>query len=125
MRTPQQDSSREATRSKSRQQRSRRRSYSGATAVGGGQILLGLSAPQLGPILQALLDLALEAAIDGTIEDLPRQIVRKIVLPRKALGRVGIIDIALAIAEIAHEPCRRVDAVHRRHERAALLGGAL
>src|SRR5258708_20469815 len=81
--------------------------------------------PQLVPIIEPLLDLALEAAVDRAIEGLPRQRVGEIVLTGEAFLRVGIVDIALAIAEPFHQPRRPVDPLQRPHRPAALLGGAL
>src|ERR1700730_19185964 len=64
--------------------------------------------PQLFPILQPLLDLALEAAVDGAVERLARQVVGKIIEPGEALGSVGIVDIARAVAELLHQSGRRI-----------------
>ena len=75
---------------------------------------------QLVPVFEPLLDLALEAALGRAVEFAARHAVREIVLPGKAfLGRV-VVDIAAAVAEIAHQPGRRVQDVHRRHQRAGL-----
>src|SRR3990170_4839912 len=74
--------------------------------------------PELLPVLQPLQDLAFEAALDRLIELLPRHAVGKVVLAREAVGRVVVVLVALAVADLLHEPGRRVQDVHRRRQRA-------
>src|SRR5207248_11090878 len=76
---------------------------------------------QLVPIIEALFDLALEAALARPIEAAAGDPVRKIVLAGEAFLGGVVVDRALAVAEIAHQPRRRVEDVHRRHQRAGLV----
>src|SRR6516225_8855309 len=76
---------------------------------------------QLVPIVEPLPDLALKAAFAGPVENAPRDAVREIVLAGEPLLGGVVVDIAFAIAEVAHQPGRRVQDVHRRHQRAGLV----
>src|SRR6516165_8234528 len=76
---------------------------------------------QLVPIVEPLPDLALKAAFAGAVETAPRDAVREIVLAGEPLLGGVVVDIAFAIAEVAHQPGRRVQDVHRRHQRAGLV----
>src|SRR5690242_14741856 len=57
-------------------------------------LFAGLLPPQLGPIVQPLSDLALEAALGRIIERLPPQRLREIVLAGKAVRRVVVVFVA-------------------------------
>src|SRR6516162_6912782 len=71
---------------------------------------------QLVPIIEPFFNFALKAPFTGPIKTPPHDPVREIVLPGKALlGRV-VVDIAFPIAEVAHQPCRRVQDVPGRHQ---------
>src|SRR5215469_14982992 len=78
--------------------------------------LLALGGAELFPIIEPLLDLALEAALERLVKALPRQADGEIVESREAVLRVGIVDIAFAVAEIAHQLRRRVERVLGRHQ---------
>src|SRR5580704_10299082 len=68
-------------------------------------------AAELRPILQALPDLAFEAALRRVVEALPSQRLGEIVLAGKRLRRVVIVFVALAVAFALHELGRRVEDV--------------
>src|SRR5581483_9886007 len=65
---------------------------------------LGFALAKPLPILEPLLDLALEAALDRSIEAPARQLVGKIIDPGEAFVGVGIVDVVLGVAELLHEP---------------------
>ncbi len=85
---------------------------------------LPLPVAQLRPIVQPLADLALVAVTFGIVEFRPRHAVGEVVLPGKAVRVVGIVDIAFAIADVLHQPGRRVADDERRIEMAGLAGPA-
>src|SRR5690554_2164983 len=84
-------------------------------------LALPLARPELFEIFQPLPDLALEAPFDGLVEVLPADLFGKILLPGKALGRVVIIDVTLAIALRLHELGGGVEDGHGRGGRAGLF----
>src|SRR5688500_5441310 len=64
------------------------------------------SAPQFSPVLQPPLHLALEAALAGAVELRPRLAGHPLgeELPAaEPLGRVVVVDVALAVAQALHE----------------------
>src|SRR5205085_1171259 len=67
----------------------------------------GGALPELVPIIEPLLDLALEAALAGPVEIAARHPVREIVLAGKAFPSRVVVDIAAPVAEVAHQPGRR------------------
>src|SRR5476649_2856263 len=79
---------------------------------------------KLGPIIQPLLDLALEAPFRRIVELLTRQIFREIILTGEGLVLVVVIGVTAAIAFVLHQRRRRVENVLGRQQRAGLLGGA-
>src|SRR6188508_1441899 len=81
--------------------------------------------PQFLPVFQALEDLALEATLDRLVELLTRHPVGKVALAREALLGIVVVFVAAAVAQLLHELGRRVEDMHRRRERAVLLGRAL
>src|SRR5438105_4115186 len=81
-------------------------------------VLRLLALAQLGPVVEPLPDLALEAAIDRGIEGLARHAVGEIVLSREAFLAGVVVLVTLAVAEILHQPRRRVEDVLGRHQRA-------
>src|SRR5690606_41770760 len=84
--------------------------------------LPALARPELFEIAQPLPDFALEAAFDGLVEILPPDLFGEILLPGKALGRVVIVDVALATPRRSHQLGRRVAAGPARGRTAGLLG---
>ena len=83
------------------------------------------SLPQLRPILQALADFALEAALGRIVELLPAEFFREIVLAGERLLGVVVVFVARAVAFGLHQLGRRIEDVLGRQQRAGLLGGAL
>src|SRR6202011_1442916 len=79
---------------------------------------------QFVPVFEAFLDLAFEAALARPVEVAAGNAIREIVLARKAFLGGMVVDVALAVAEVAHEAGRRVQYVHRRHQGAGLVGHA-
>src|SRR5262247_1746369 len=53
---------------------------------------------QLGPIVQALPDFALEAALGRIVERLATELLREIVLAREGIGHIVVVVVAFAIA---------------------------
>src|SRR3546814_4863419 len=72
------------------------------------------------PIRQTLRDLALEAAFDGAVEALPRELVGEIALTRESLLGAVIVGVPGPIAEVLHQACRCVEDVLGRHKRTRL-----
>src|SRR5215475_6626502 len=79
---------------------------------------------QLGPIVEALSDLALKAALRRIVKLLPSERFGEIVLARKRFRRVVVVLVAGAVAFLLHQLGRRIEDVLRRQERARLLGDA-
>jgi hypothetical protein len=79
--------------------------------------------PQFRPVVEALADVALEAAFRRIVKGLPAHLFGKIVLARKGVRLVVVVAIARAVAFILHQLGRRVEDVLRRQQRAMLLRG--
>jgi len=60
----------------------------------------------------------------GLVEGLSLNAVGQVVRAGEAVGRVRVVLVALAVAEILHEPGGGVEDMGRRHERAGLAGQA-
>src|SRR5580693_870235 len=75
------------------------------------------AAAQLCPVLQALADLALEAAIRRIVEGLTPHALRKVILPRKALRRIMVVLIAFPVTFRLHQRGRRIEDVFGRQQR--------
>src|SRR5262249_3819621 len=85
--------------------------------------LLQLLAPLI-PIVQPLANLGLEAAVGGLVKSLRAHAFGPVILPGEGVIGVMVIGVALAVADVLHEACRRVEDVHRRDQRTGLLGRA-
>src|SRR5581483_6680536 len=84
------------------------------TAAAGQSRDLAIAAPlfpQLGPIVQALPDFALEAALGRIVEGLPRQRVGKVILTAEGFFGVVVVGVAAAVAFLLHQLGRRVEDV--------------
>src|SRR5262245_14453338 len=79
--------------------------------------------PQFRPILQALSNLALEAALGRIVEPLAAERLREVVLSGEGVARIVVVVVACAVALRLHQPGGRVEDVLGRQQRAALLGG--
>src|SRR5262245_6280387 len=66
---------------------------------------------QLGPIVQALPDLALEATLGRVVECLAAERLGEIVLAREGIGRVVVVIVAFAVAFRLHQPGRSIEDV--------------
>ena len=80
------------------------------------RLVAALLRSHLRPTLQPFGDGAFTPCPLGLIEDRPVHAVRKIVLTGKALFRVVVISIALAIPFALHEGGRRVQDMLGRHQ---------
>src|SRR5215472_18453585 len=80
--------------------------------------------PQPLPILQALPDLALEAAFWRIVELAAAKRLGEVVLARKRVRCVVVVVVARAVAFAFHQLGRRVEDVLRRQQRTGFLGGA-
>src|SRR5690606_22244328 len=65
--------------------------------------------PQVVPVLQSAADLGLQPARARPVERAPRHLVGKVVLAGKGFFGVVVVGIALAVAEILHQPGRRIE----------------
>src|SRR3954469_18751928 len=84
----------------------------------------GLVPAKLGPVVQALPDLALEPALRRIIERLAAEFFREIVLAGERLLLVVVVGIAAAVSFRLHQIGRRIEDVLGRQQRTILLGGA-
>jgi len=73
-------------------------------------------AAQLGPIVQPLADLALEAALRRIVECVPAQPLGKIILARERIGRVMVVRVRSTITLFLHHLGRGVENVLGRHQ---------
>src|SRR5262245_66434332 len=84
--------------------------------------------PQLRPVVQPLLDLALEAALGRVVELLAAERFREVILAGEGVRRVMVVVVACAVALRFHQAGWGIEDVLGRQERAALLsrlhGGA-
>src|SRR5579883_2222327 len=94
-------------------------------AVGSGSYLSRPLPPELGPVIQPLPDLALEAALGRIVEGLAAQALGEIVLAGKRIRRIVVVFIAGAVAFVLHQARGRVEDVLGRQQRARFLGDAL
>src|SRR4051795_7269904 len=85
--------------------------------------LLQLLAPRI-PIFNPLAHFRFEAAVGGIVEGLGVHAFGPVILARKSFVGIVVVGIALAVADILHQPRRGVEDVHRRHQRAGLLGAS-
>src|SRR5690606_6113859 len=76
--------------------------------------------PELVPVGDTLADLALEAALDGLVEDLWLHLLGPVVVAREAVLGIVVVSVALAVADLLHQLGRRVEDVLRRHQAAGL-----
>src|SRR5208337_3384739 len=99
-----------------------RRALSPRNLFAAGRPLLCRFPANFRPGFEPGFDFCLVAAAPGTVKLLPVYAVREIVLARDAFLSAVIVNIASAIALIAHELCGRIQDVLRGRERAAFLG---
>src|SRR6185369_17753019 len=76
------------------------------------------------PIVQPLANASLETAVAGLVEGLAFHSFRPVILSRKGLVGIVVVGIAFAVADGLHQPGRRIEDMHRRHQRAGFLGGS-
>src|SRR5690606_24442507 len=79
---------------------------------------------QFFPISDSLGDLAFEASIGRRVEGPRLHLLGPVIVAGKALGHVMVVSIALAVADLLHQPRRRVEDGLGRHQRSGLLGRA-
>src|SRR5690606_1490577 len=73
-----------------------------------------LARPELSEITQPLPDFTLETPLAGLVGILPPDRLGEILLPGNALGRVVVVDVALAVACRFHQLGRCVEDGHGR-----------
>src|SRR5258708_5866835 len=78
--------------------------------------------PESRPSREALLDPRLRPLALGRIEGAPLDSIGEIVLAGEAFLGLGVVTIALAVAQILHQPGGRVEDMSRRRERACFPG---
>ena len=101
----------------------RRRTASGGPAHCSSASACFRSARPAAPAARA--ELGLRALAGRLVVALPRHAVGEIVLAGEPVRRVVVVGVVLAVAELLHQPGRRVADVERRRQRAVLLGRAL
>src|SRR3954468_15790708 len=69
----------------------------------------------------ALGDLLLEAAVDRLVIGLRLHLLGPVSVARKAALGIVVVAVALAVADVLHQPGRGVEDVLGRHQRARLL----
>src|SRR3954464_1656540 len=78
-------------------------------------------ASQLGPILQALPDLALKTSVGWIVKRVAAERFRKVVLAGEGIRRVVVVFVAASIAFRLHQLGRRIEDMLWRQQRAGLL----
>src|SRR6185369_17152839 len=105
------------------------RKVAGYAWKSGPKSLLRITLPLLGaeaiPVFDALQDIAFEAPLDRVVEALAGHAVREIILAGEAFGGVVVVVISFAIAEVLHQPRRRIEDMLGRHERPGPARGLI
>src|SRR5690349_9316606 len=79
----------------------------------GRDLLPTLVAADGGPAIQPLADLGFRPLALGVVEGLPVHLVGEVVLAREPLRLVVVVGVALAVAQVLHQPGGRVEDVLR------------